>query len=122
MFRYVQDEVAATDRGAKMVNPNEEALKKAVATIGPISVAIDASSQEFMSYKSGVLNIPNYSYKELNHAVLVVGYGHCEETGLDYWLVKNSWGSKWGDNGYIKIARNMGNMCSIAMAAFYPIL
>ena len=53
------------------------------------------------------------------HAVLAVGYG--TENGKDYWLIKNSWSTYWGDNGYVKIARK-NNICGVATAASYPIL
>ena len=58
--------------------------------------------------------------QRLDHAVLVVGYGHCSKTGKDFWLIKNSWGSKWGDEGYFKMARNENNMCGVATDAHYP--
>ncbi|XP_030250777.1 cathepsin S-like isoform X2 [Sparus aurata] len=96
---------------------DERALKQALATIGPISVAVDSLQYGFKFYKSGVYNDPSCTNKT-NHAVLAVGYGTLN--GQDYWLVKNSWGRKWGDQGYIRMARNKNDQCGIAMFACYP--
>nr|AAA49207.1 cysteine proteinase [Cyprinus carpio] len=90
---------------------DEEALKQAVANIGPISVAIDATHPQFILYRSGVYNDPSCT-TNINHAVLAVGYGAI--AGQDFWLVKNSWGTGFGDGGYIRMARNQNNMCGIA--------
>jgi C1A family cysteine protease len=102
---------------------NELALKQAV-TIQPVSVAIQADQNAFRFYKSGVIAQEDCGTK-LDHGVLLVGYGTDEIDG-DYWLVRNSWGTEWGENGYVRLARtdkkvNAGT-CGIALQASYPIV
>ena len=106
---------------------NENALQEALATVGPVSIAIDVTEEKFMLYKDGVFVDPtcNNGKDDLNHGVLVVGYGTDSSNdgeSHDYWVVKNSWGTTWGENGYIRMARNKSNMCGIATAACYPLV
>ena len=81
---------------------------------GPVSVAIEADQMAFQSYTSGV--ITSGCGTNLDHGVLAVGYGTLN--GQDYFLVKNSWGASWGDQGYVRIGQN--NVCGILQAASYP--
>ena len=97
-----------------------EELEDAVANVGPISVGV-AVNKDFLFYAEGVFDDPSFSsaVEDQAHAVLAVGYG--TENGKDYWLIKNSWSTHWGDEGYIKIARK-NNICGVATSPSYPIL
>ena len=99
---------------------HEDALLKAAAN-QPVSVAIDAGGSDFQFYSEGVYN--GDCGKELNHGVAIVGYGKTSD-GTKYWIVRNSWGEEWGEQGYIKMQRNVSNkegQCGIAMEASYPV-
>ena len=74
---------------------DENAIKEAVAKFGPVTVAIDASEWGFAYYSSGIYISNTCNPNNNNHAVLVVGYG--TEGGIDYWIIKNSWGPNWGE-------------------------
>ncbi|KAL7135309.1 hypothetical protein ABFS83_11G084800 [Erythranthe nasuta] len=98
---------------------SESALLKAVAN-QPISVAIDASGSDFQFYSGGVFT--GQCGTELDHGVTAVGYGVTSDE-TKYWLVKNSWGTSWGENGYIRMQRDIDaaeGLCGIAMQASYP--
>jgi len=119
--RFNRGQVVATATGYRDTRRgSENDLTNALASVGPISVAIDASPSTFRSYRSGVHYSRSCSSRRLNHAVLAVGYG--SEGGRDYFLVKNSWGTRWGAGGYIKMARNMRNNCGIASQPSYPLV
>ncbi|KAJ3695967.1 hypothetical protein LUZ60_001344 [Juncus effusus] len=99
---------------------SESALKKAVAN-QPVSVAIEADTNAFQMYESGIFDSSSCG-TNLDHGVTAVGYGTSGST--DYWIVKNSWGSSWGEKGYIRIKRNVkssSGLCGIAMEASYPV-
>ena len=72
----------------------------------PLAVSIAANNKYIHSYASGVIDSDDCydGIESINHAVLVVGYGSDAATGLDYWLIKNSWNTTWGDQGYFKLA------------------
>jgi cathepsin L len=108
--------------GCKIIERNNQvALKEAVAIFGPISVGIQADQPVFRYYKGGIIQDESCG-TNVDHGVLIVGYG--EESGIKYWLVKNSWGENWGENGYVKILRedttNSLGICGIASSASFP--
>ena len=103
------------------VKPNDQISFKAAVAQQPVAVALSADSRIFQSYSGGVITSTS-CYTSLNHGVLTVGYG--TENGQDYWLVKNSWGTSWGLDGYVKIGRssstNDPGICGIAMDPSFP--
>ncbi|XP_017046797.1 procathepsin L-like [Drosophila ficusphila] len=104
-------------------NNDEREMAEVVYNIGPVTASIDYLDPIFKNYKGGVVNIPNCrkDRKYLNHSMLVVGFGTHPISG-DYWLIKNSYGTEWGENGYMRLARNENNTCGIASYIQYPIL
>jgi C1A family cysteine protease len=102
-----KSKVAATIASHKELPPNENALGDAIQN-GPVSVAIEADQSIFQFYKSGILD--GNCGKNLDHGVLAVGYKSDANKG--YWIVKNSWGQSWGNQGYVWI-RAFKNMCGI---------
>lgn len=95
----------------KTVSGNENNLKAVLSKVGPLSIIIDASRPSFIHYKSGIYNDPKCT-KNLNHAMLLIGYGTDKIHG-DYWLIRNQYSKSWGQEGLFKLARNANNTCGI---------
>ena len=116
------DKIAHFSQCFDVTPMNELHLKQAVSR-GPVSVAIEADTLVFQLYSGGIIDNIKCG-TNLDHGVLVVGYG--EENGKKYWIIKNSWGPKWGDSGYVKIARtdntNTPGMCGIALSASFIVV
>lgn len=105
------------------VEPSSDAAMMTALAQQPVSVAIEADQREFQLYKSGVFT--GACGTNLDHGVLAVGYG--TESGTDFYKIKNSWSSSWGENGYIRIGRgasyNKGSgQCGVLLQASYPIV
>ena len=115
------DETSATSVDVSdynMVTASNPTQMKAALAQQPLAVSIEADKLVFQVYKSGVFTSTKCG-TSLDHAVLAVGYG--TEDGQDYWLVKNSWNTTWGDNGYIKLAIVDGDgICGVQMEPLYP--
>merc|ERR1712191_14986 len=105
--------------GATAKNSESE-LTSALAQVGAMGIAIDAGGIGFQLYSSGVYVSNSCSSTRLNHAVTAVGYGTMD--GQDYFTVKNSWGTAWGDAGYILMAANRNNQCGVAATPAYAIV
>lgn len=88
----------------------------------PVAVGIAADGSTFQNYGSGVITANSDCEIGINHAVLVTGFGTDPSSGLDYWTVKNSWSTDWGENGYARIERSTANACGVLLAPNYPIL
>jgi len=90
--------------------------------IGPVGVSVSAENYIFRHYKEGIIDWLTCG-TDVGHAILVVGYGQDDE-GKQYFIVKNSWGTDWGEDGYAKIANSQfgheAGICGIFTEGFYP--
>ncbi|WOL01352.1 vignain-like [Canna indica] len=115
-----KSDVVVIDGHEDVPTNNEQALLKAVAN-QPISASIEAAGQDFQFYSEGVFT--GSCETKLDHGVGIVEYGTAYD-GTKYWIVKNSWGADWGEQGYIRMQHDVSaseGLCGIAMEASYPI-
>ncbi|KAI1885751.1 hypothetical protein AGOR_G00207030 [Albula goreensis] len=119
--RYKSNQRAAYCKGYQQLRPGDEmALRDAVVVVGPVSMSVNASLKSFQYYSSGIYfdvacsNVPD-------HAMLAVGFGESKyEQPSKFWILKNSWGPNWGENGYMRLAREYRNHCGIGHYSVYP--
>ena len=113
----------ATISGFVDVQPNNETALMIAVAQQPVSVAVEADGFDWQFYGGGV--VTDSCGTNLDHGVLVVGYG-TDATSGDYWKVKNSWGPDWGEAGYIRIGRGSkfapNGECGILMDPSYPVV
>merc|ERR1711904_222097 len=111
---------ALTVKDFKDVTPKSPSALQAAVAEGPVSVAIDASSILFQLYHGGIMHL--FCGTSLDHGVLLVGYG--TEDGKDYWMLKNSWGTTYGENGYVRLLRGKGGAgeCGLLSQPSYPVV
>lgn len=115
---YKKSEGVSSNTGATQVKANSSASLKAALAQGPVSVAIEADTETFQFYSGGILNSADCG-DQLDHGVLAVGYG--SEAGQEYYIVKNSWGADWGEEGFVRIAIQSGEgICGIQMQPVFP--
>lgn len=119
--RHQKDHSVKVKGFVKVPQYDELKLQEAIATVGPIAVTIDASLESFHHYSSGIYYDSECDSEYMNHVVLVVGYG-TDEYDQDYYIVKNSWGDSWGEDGYMRLARNHHDHCGITQRPIYPIV
>ena len=103
----------------EIVEGSEEDLADKVSNYGVCSIAIDASHFSFQLYSSGIYNEKSCSSTDLDHGVGCVGYG--SQDGKNFWIVRNSWGTGWGEKGYIRMIKDKNNQCGEASMACVPI-
>ncbi|KAF7060672.1 hypothetical protein CFC21_067449 [Triticum aestivum] len=115
---------AASISGFQRVATRSELSLTNAVVMQPVAVSIEAGGANFQHYRNGVYNGPCGT--RLNHGVTVVGYGEDEVTGESYWIVKNSWGEKWGDSGYLRMKKGIidkpEGICGIAIRPSFPFM
>jgi C1A family cysteine protease len=117
-YPYIaRDQTCSQDQSKNVVNivdyqlletTDEEIIKQYLYEVGPLAIGINANPLNWYVY--GVIDwgTDNCPHDDINHAVVLVGYGHDDEEGLDFWRIRNSWGAYWGEKGYFRVSRGKG--------------
>jgi len=108
---------SVTVSGYKAIPKGDEKALMQALLLGPVAIGLDAATDPFNLYTKGIIDSPKCG-KDIDHALLLVGFG--TENGKNYWKVKNSWNTDWGEKGYLRLARGK-DMCAVADGASYPI-
>ena len=116
-----EEGAAAVTSFKDITQGDEDALTDACGTIGVISIAVNAGISGWQLYTGGVFDPTSCNPQELDHGVAVVGYGTDSDSGKDYWIIRNSWGKDWGEDGYMRILKGK-NTCGVANSAVYPVV
>ncbi|XP_065204943.1 procathepsin L-like [Planococcus citri] len=118
--RYARNEhdSSRTIEKYSQVTPLDEMELKVAVSAGPVQCSMAVSDSGFRFYEYGIYDSKNCSQETTNHTLVIVGYGTTKHTKQDYWLVKNSWGVTWGEQGYMRVARGK-NVCAIESDNIY---
>lgn len=117
--KYAKGISGAQIKGFASIPPkDEDAMKTVIATQGPLACSVNGL-ESLLLYKRGIYADEECNNGEVNHSILVVGYG--TEKGEDYWIIKNSWDVNWGEDGYFRLPRGK-NFCGIASECSYPVV
>ncbi|KAH8404005.1 hypothetical protein KR215_007923 [Drosophila sulfurigaster] len=117
---YPRESIVKIRDYARIDPGDEQKMKQVIATLGPLACSMNAGPISFEQYEGGIYEDEECNRDEVNHSVVVVGYG--SENGRDYWIIKNSYSQNWGESGFMRLPRNAGSFCGIASECSYPIL
>ncbi|XP_052220908.1 procathepsin L-like isoform X1 [Dreissena polymorpha] len=117
---YRRDCIGASISGYQNVGKSEHSLASSLSSVGPITVTADCSDRGFKSFRNGIYYNPNCNSNLPTHAMVAVGY--VNSSAGNYWIIKNSWGTTWGDKGYVYMAKDKGDTCGLSKFASYPTL
>ena len=108
--------------GYTTLPPGDPNQLKSALNLGPISVGVQGDQDAFRLYSGGILDNVNDCGKDLNHAILAIGYGYDTSLNEEYFLIKNQWGTGWGENGYVRISTSANDVCGVLDYAQYAFI